>query len=83
VDARLHGSIPADLRALYALGGNLDALGEPDGLSLLSPATAALEQVVLLEEAVEIEDLGVRRVEAGEEHALHHQPWTTGVNCVP
>lgn len=37
---KLLGSIPDDLRALYALGANLDVFGEPDGLCLLSPATA-------------------------------------------
>lgn len=35
------GSIPDELRALYALGANLDVWGDPDGLELLPPAYAA------------------------------------------
>jgi hypothetical protein len=34
------GSLPDDLRALWTLGGGLGVLGEPEGLSLLSPASA-------------------------------------------
>ncbi|APR77338.1 WD-repeat protein [Minicystis rosea] len=41
------GAMPADLAALYALGGNLDVVGDSGGWSLLTPKTAASHARIL------------------------------------